>query len=790
MAEEDLTLDLSPLAEAARALLDLVQCRELLDPPRREELRRWGEGSVGAIEAIVDGRGYHSPDERRHASFYLAYVLAQEALDSEASEPLRKAVLSLADGLYYISQDKDMSEQARSAAMAATLECCRLVRHPRRGKFKAGSRRLTAPPTGEDLDVVIGTGWDDFVMKLRRISRATSQAEDPLPAVREVNPPSAAESILLGGSTETADVVAPDYDQSDRDRRIASVSLRHFRGVPGELQVDFRRGGGCVSALILGDNGSGKSSVVDAIEFGLQARIGRSVVFDGALSPSGASLATTESPSVTVRLDDGSEVGRALVRRDDGKVIQSGDPIRPGFRLAPVTLKRQDILRFLDTEALSRGHIFFDYFPASSEDIALRPEQLLEQLDNEAFTLMVRRRRLVAELARVLDCAEDEIDSKDSLSRFVRLYLLDGMSIREARESGRWDELDDETRSLIEALFYTMSRLGAIKRQRERGPEPLNPMKYREQAALLGQSLEGIGTWITGAFRAITKAQHVARIEVVFGRSGPVALDVVVELSGGRHCFPQQIFSEGYRDLLAALFFMAVAKRAAEFGQAKVLMLDDVFQSVDSTVRGTAVEFLIREFRDWQLIFTVHDRLWFEQLRSKLRGGSMPFVEHELRSWDFANGPVLHNAPATLTTTLERELDLGEPASICGAAGRLLEQASDQLSWRVNISVKRRPGDRYTLGDLWPGINKVFRRTSLREISGAIQSTYELRNLAGAHYNEWANALSLLEAQGFGREVLAFVEAVWCPDCSDWVASDGKDAIQCPGGHVSISVQS
>ena len=99
-----------------------------------------------------------------------------------------------------------------------------------------------------------------------------------------------------GGIAEGAEVVLPDYDQSDRDRRIESVSLSHFRGVPKELQVDFRRGDRCVSGLILGDNGSGKSSVVDAIEFGLQARIGRSVVFDGALSPSGASLATTETP--------------------------------------------------------------------------------------------------------------------------------------------------------------------------------------------------------------------------------------------------------------------------------------------------------------------------------------------------------------------------------------------------------------------------------------------------------------------------------------------------------------
>jgi len=336
----------------------------------------------------------------------------------------------------------------------------------------------------------------------------------------------------------------------------------------------------------------------------------------------------------------------------------------------------------------------------------------------------------------------------------------------------------------------TTSTRKSEARSKERGPEPLNPVKYRQQAALLANALDGIGAWITIAFRAITKAQHVERIEVVFGRSGPVALDVVVELSGGHHCFPQQIFSEGYRDLLAALFFMAVAKEATELGQARVLMLDDVFQSVDSTIRVAAVEYLVHEFKDWQLIFTVHDRLWFEQLRSTLQRAGLPFVERELRGWDFADGPNLLNAPAVLTTSLERQLEIGEPASICSAAGRLLEQACDQLSWRVNASVTRRRGDKYTLGDLCPAIFKMFRSTSLREVCSSIESTYALRNLAGAHYNEWADALSLTEALGFGQEVLTFVRSVWCADCSDWVARAGKGAFRCPGGHISIAVDS
>ena len=140
----------------------------------------------------------------------------------------------------------------------------------------------------------------------------------------------------------------------------------------------------------------------------------------------------------------------------------------------------------------------------------------------------------------------------------------------------------------------------------------LNPVAYREQAEELRSSLTGIGDELTEAFRAVTQAPYVSRIDVFFGESGPVSLDLVLTLVNGRKCFPQQLFSEGYRDLLALLFFTTVAKEAAKRGQARILILDDVLQSVDSSVRRAAVEYLLTTFKRWQFIFTVHDRLWLK----------------------------------------------------------------------------------------------------------------------------------------------------------------------------------
>ncbi len=58
--------------------------------------------------------------------------------------------------------------------------------------------------------------------------------------------------------------------------KIKSVYIHSFRGIPNELTVNFTdKTGKPVSTIISGDNGSGKSSIVDAIEYNLQGRICR-----------------------------------------------------------------------------------------------------------------------------------------------------------------------------------------------------------------------------------------------------------------------------------------------------------------------------------------------------------------------------------------------------------------------------------------------------------------------------------------------------------------------------------
>src|ERR671912_52052 len=103
---------------------------------------------------------------------------------------------------------------------------------------------------------------------------------------------------------------------------VNSVRIHRFRGVPSDLVVDFRaHDGNAASAIVSGDNGTGKSSIVDALEFALQARVNRSQKFHSGSGPSALSLAGIGNPSVEVALSDGTIVSREMTLNLEQKLV-------------------------------------------------------------------------------------------------------------------------------------------------------------------------------------------------------------------------------------------------------------------------------------------------------------------------------------------------------------------------------------------------------------------------------------------------------------------------------------
>jgi hypothetical protein len=99
--------------------------------------------------------------------------------------------------------------------------------------------------------------------------------------------------------------------------RIAAVSISRLFGIPNNLEMSFVpvRSERPVSAIIFGENGSGKSSIAKAIEWGTQNRVNRWPVNKRTSHIRLLNVSRTRSfeGSVTVTLSDGTRLHRKAV---------------------------------------------------------------------------------------------------------------------------------------------------------------------------------------------------------------------------------------------------------------------------------------------------------------------------------------------------------------------------------------------------------------------------------------------------------------------------------------------
>ena len=568
--------------------------------------------------------------------------------------------------------------------------------------------------------------------------------------------------------------------------KINKITIEHFRGISGILNIDFAHSSSLkpVSLIISGDNGTGKSSIADALEFALQGRIRRKSV-------SAQSFAVDKMPKVSVELADGTIVHRYLEFKYNRWEISSSIP-DDRFSISPFVLTRADILRFIDTPDIEKQVLFLDYFKGAIGKKTVLSESAEEQKQNltqELESNYLKRGKAINILASLLKVFPDEIPADiEKFEIFVTEKVYGGMQKQERDKLKKQGKLTIPRDiyvqvNKIRVLFKDVSRLKReIKAIEKRG--------RKADTSIIKSILSDASTRLTNAFKELSARNFVKEIELIFGNLSEVSLTTTVHLTNGKVCSPQQIFSEANLDLLALLVFTSVLKEAGKRGQSKLLVLDDVFQSVDSSIRVAVIDYLVKEFSDWQLVFTLHDRLWKNQLREILRKNNHQFIERDIVRWTFLDGPTISSSKE-LKDLLEDSVFRGESISICAHAGLLLESICDRLSWVVSISVTRKKDDKYTLGDLWPGLAKVLRKSSLKSQVEVVEKWIHLRNIAGAHFNEWALSLPLDDSRNFASSVLDLYNSVFCNNCYSWIEplADGKFGYRCRCSNINITTK-
>jgi hypothetical protein len=199
------------------------------------------------------------------------------------------------------------------------------------------------------------------------------------------------------------------------------------------------------------------------------------------------------------------------------------------------------------------------------------------------------------------------------------------------------------------------------------------------------------------------------------------------------------------------------------------MVLDDVFQSVDGPIRVAALHYVLSDLNGWQFFLTAHDRLWREQVLTILHRHGRAVTSLEIASWDPEHGPEIRASTGDLGSAVHAALQAGDAVSIAVQAGRLVELTSHHLSWTLPVSVTRRRDDRYTLNDVSAPVYKKLKGLTTAPAADLVDRHLHLRNLLGAHVNDWAGVTSVAEARRFGEAALELLNFCPVPQCLRWI---------------------
>ena len=547
--------------------------------------------------------------------------------------------------------------------------------------------------------------------------------------------------------------------------KMTQLRIEHFRGIPNELFLDFTMNKKPESILLYGDNGSGKSSIIDAIELVTQGSVqGSQSGKEGEWLYQSVSLSDERNAKVTLSLSDDSVNTYSLEKDSENLRIEKNGTIIQAFRYAPFILRRQDILNFWALPNQEKLKIFIKYVITRTPTLILTDTEELRLLADQRLLYKTKKRELLTKICSFYKLDFDEM-TKKSKADFLAIIrpLNKGKGLGQLSPSHpQYDNLQE--------LSKTYDELQGILKKSKKVSSGETPDKNKTARDMLQRMMVEISPEVTAAFKKISKtSDYVSGISILVAEQTEMSIQFVVKLGNGLEADPAKLFSEANRDLLALLIYFEFIRYSSEYGQAKVLVMDDIFQSVDSTIRFRVMQYIIDRFSGWQFIITTHDRLWKEQLVQLFRTRAIMLQQFEVVNWTFEDGPRIISGTNSYDEKLLRAMNNGTTADICSAAGYVLEYMCEKLSCLLSTSIRRKYGDKYTIGDLWPGVYKELRKSKGREVFQDLNDVLYLRNMVGSHYNEWSLSLSRSEAIDFANAVIDAYYHVCCRRCGRWI---------------------
>jgi ABC-type polar amino acid transport system ATPase subunit len=311
--------------------------------------------------------------------------------------------------------------------------------------------------------------------------------------------------------------------------------------------------------------------------------------------------------------------------------------------------------------------------------------------------------------------------------------------------------------------------------------------------------LDGIRQEADRLFQAIHPGENIGlqQLKMEESRRGSVSQTGVFH--GHVDIPPQAIFSESHLDTLGFCVWLALAKHEAP--EQTILLIDDIFSSVDGTHLGRVIDLLSAEAPSFlQVVVATHYRLWWDRCQN-----AQGMQRVHLGQWCAANGIAAQNME--LVSQQLRQLvnqPLLDRQAVSSKAGILLESILDDLALLYECSLPRNKLNQYTLGALLDGCGKLFSKhnltvqvntnwnadgqpenwqaTTAKAAFDRVNGLQFIRNQVGCHFNAPGMEIPDNDVRDFGSATIDLVTAITCPNCGALATKKATD-----GTHLRCS---
>jgi hypothetical protein len=257
---------------------------------------------------------------------------------------------------------------------------------------------------------------------------------------------------------------------------------------------------------------------------------------------------------------------------------------------------------------------------------------------------------------------------------------------------------------------------------------------------------------------------------------------------------PRAFYSEAHLDTLGIAAFLALRRwHRRRYPDFPLIVIDDAVTSIDAAHALRLATLLMQQFQDYQQLITTHDAIYFEHLRGlqgRLRGAGA-YSNRQILDWSIDEGPNVLE-PHDDAEHLRSGLAHAPAYELAVGAGRMLEFLLQEMRFILELSIPAKRGERYEIGQMWPSFYRTVEReypafySATSETLSALDSQWHLRNIQGAHFNNFAANIPRDGAVAFSRRVLDLFDKSYCVQCRKFVQPGRvpRGTLGCPASHI------